>query len=72
MLRDKKIQENSSIIQNELHNLNKELIRLESRVKKLDSHFSNAQTDLNEILITTKKITNKNQNILRLNLEKKD
>ena len=72
LLRDKKIQENASIIHNELYNLNKELTRLETRVKKLDSHFSNAQTDVNEILITTKKITNKNQSILRLDINKKD
>ena len=44
--------------------------RLEIRVKKLDSHFNNAQSDLNDILITTKKINQKNQNLLKVDLNK--
>ena len=32
----------------------------------MDSHFSNAQNDLNDILITTKKISNKKDNLLKL------
>ena len=40
--------------------------RLENRVKKMDSHFSNAQIDLNDILITTKKISNKKDKLLKL------
>ena len=30
----------------------------------MDSHFSNAQNDLNEVLITTKKISNKKDKML--------
>ena len=36
----------------------------------MDSHFSSAQNDLNDILITTKKITNKKDRLLKL--ESKD
>ena len=71
-LRDKKIQQNAGIIQNELHNLNNEVSRLDQRVKKLESHFSNAQTDLNEILVTTKKIGNKTRSILNLEIKEKN
>ena len=71
-LRDKKIQQNAGIIQNELHNLNNEVSRLDQRVKKLESHFSNAQTDLNEILVTTKKIGNKTRSILNHEIKEKN
>lgn len=69
LLRDKKIKDNTDLIQAHLKLLTNELSRLESRVKKLDSHFSNAQTDLNDILITTKKISNKTQKVLSLDLD---
>ena len=36
----------------------------------MDSHFSNAQNDLNDILITTKKISNKKDNLLKLEKDK--
>ena len=49
-----------------LKELNTELIRLESRIKKMDSHFSSAQVDLNDILITSKKISNKREKLLKL------
>ena len=34
------------------------------RIKRLDSHFTSAQNDLNEVLITTKKISNKKEKML--------
>ena len=67
MIRDEKIQKNSYLIFQQLKDLNTELLRLENRVKKMDSHFSNAQTDLNDILITTKKISNKKDKLIKLN-----
>ena len=69
VLRDQKIKENSNIIQNQLLQLSDEMQRLEIRVKRLDNHFNNAQSDLNDILITTKKINQKNKNLLKLDLE---
>ena len=66
LIRDKKIKNNSHLIFQQLKDLNTELSRLENRVKKMDSHFSNAQIDLNEILITTKKISNKKDKLLKL------
>ena len=59
MLRDRKIKENAGLIQSQLQQLSNELIRLETRVKKLDSHFSGAQKDLDDVITTTKKITGK-------------
>ena len=64
LLKDKRIKENSTIIFQHLKELGKEINRLEERVKKMDSHFSNAQNDLNDILITTKKISNKKNRML--------
>jgi len=66
LVRDKKIKDNSALIFQQLKDLNVELSRLENRVKKMDSHFSNAQSDLNDILITTKKISNKKERLLKL------
>ncbi len=66
LIRDKKIKDNSSLIFQQLKELNVELLRLENRVKKMDSHFSNAQSDINDILITTKKISNKKNKLLKL------
>ena len=69
ILRDRKIKENAHIIQHQLKELATEMERLETRVKKLDSHFSNAQVDLNDILITTKKINSKSQSIVGINVK---
>ena len=70
IIKDYKISENSQIIYEHLKDLTNEISRLESRVKKMDSHFSSAQNDLNDILITTQKITNKKDRLLKL--ESKD
>lgn len=64
LLKDQKINQNSNIIFQHLRELGKEVVRLEERIKKLDSHFTSAQNDLNEVLITTKKISNKKEKIL--------
>ena len=66
LIRDKKIQNNANFIFQHLKELNTELIRLESRIKKMDSHFSSAQVDLNDILITSKKISNRREKLLKL------
>ena len=66
IIKDQKINENSQIIYEHLKDLTNEIVRLEGRVKKMDSHFSNAQSDLNDILITTKKITNKKDKLIKL------
>ena len=66
IIKDHKINENSQIIYQHLKDLTNEISRLEGRVKKMDSHFSNAQNDLNDILITTKKISNKKDKLIKL------
>ena len=35
----------------------------------MDSHFSNAQSDLNDILVTTKKIKNKKDKLIKLDIK---
>ena len=66
ILRDKKISENSKFIFNQLKDLTDEISRLETRINKMDSHFTNAQNDINDILITTKKIRNKKDKLIKL------
>ena len=66
LTRDKRIKESTGLIFQQLKDLTDEISRLEIRVKKMDSHFSSAQNDLNDILITTKKISNKKNNLLKL------
>ncbi len=66
IIKDHRINENSQIIYQHLKDLTNEISRLEERVKKMDSHFSNAQNDLNDILITTKKISNKKDKLIKL------
>ena len=69
ILRDKKISENSKFIFHQLKDLTNEVSRLETRIKKMDSHFSNAQSDLNDILVTTKKIKNKKDKLIKLDIK---
>ena len=66
IIKDHRINENSQIIYQHLKDLTNEISRLEGRVKKMDSHFSNAQNDLHDILITTKKISNKKDKLIKL------
>ena len=66
IIRDQKISDNSNQIFQQLKDLTNEILRLENRVKKIDSHFSNSQSDLNDILITTKKISNKKEKLIKL------
>ena len=70
IVRDKRIKDNAGLIQSHLNSLGKELDRLENRVNKLDSHFTNAQSDLNDILTTTRKLSNKTQKIIKLDIKK--
>ena len=69
ILRDKKISENSKFIFHQLKDLTDEISRLENRVKKMDSHFTSTQNDLNDILVTTKKITNKKDKLSKLDIK---
>ena len=68
-IRDQRIGENSNLIFQQLKDLTNEISRLEVRVKKMDSHFTNAQNDLNDIVVTTNKISNKKNKILKLDFK---
>ena len=69
ILRDNKISENSKFIFHQLKDLTDEISRLENRVKKMDSHFTSTQNDLNDILVTTKKISNKRDKLSKLDVK---
>ena len=53
IIKDQKISENSQLIYQHLKDLTNEISRLQNRVKKMDSHFSSAQNDLNDIYNST-------------------
>lgn len=56
-IRDAKMREQVHVLQAELGELVKDVVRLGERAKKLESHFTQAQDDVSNILISTDKIT---------------
>ena len=57
VLRDQKMRDQAHIIQKEVVELMQDVIRLDDRVAKLQTHFSQANRDVEQILTSTKKIT---------------
>jgi DNA recombination protein RmuC len=57
------------VIQGEVANLMDDLGRLDERVRKLQSHFSMAQRDVDQILTSTDKLTKRGAKIEALEFE---
>ncbi len=68
VLRDAKMREQAHLIQAEVAHLTGDVGRLNDRVNKLQSHFSQANKDIDQILISTDKITKRSQRIEDLDL----
>ncbi|WP_417688009.1 DNA recombination protein RmuC [Roseibium sp.] len=68
VLRDAKMREQAHLIQAEVSHLMADVGRLNDRVNKLQSHFSQANKDIDQILISTDKITKRSQRIEDLDL----
>ncbi|WP_417670999.1 DNA recombination protein RmuC [Roseibium sp.] len=68
VLRDAKMREQAHLIQAEVAHLTADVGRLNDRVNKLQSHFSQANKDIDQILISTDKITKRSQKIEDLDL----
>lgn len=68
VLRDAKMQEQAHLIQAEVGHLVGDVGRLNERVTKLQTHFSQANRDIDQILISTDKITKRSQRIEDLEL----
>lgn len=68
VLRDAKMREQAHLIQAEVGHLIADVSRLNDRVGKLQSHFAQANKDIDQILISTDKITKRSRKIEDLEL----
>jgi DNA recombination protein RmuC len=63
LLRDQRMREQAHVIQNEVIRLMEDVGRLDDRVRRLQTHFGQANKDIDEILISTKKVTGRGAKI---------
>ena len=57
LLRDQRMREQAHVIQDEVIRLMEDVGRLDDRVRRLQTHFTQANKDIDEILVSTKKVT---------------
>lgn len=69
ILRDAHMREQTAVIQGEIGKMIADVGRLEQRVDSLDKHFALAQKDVQQIQISTGKITNRGEKIESLEVE---
>jgi DNA recombination protein RmuC len=69
ILKDARMREQAHLIQGEVVRLMEDLSRLDERVRKLQGHFAMAQKDVDEILISSDKLTRRGAKIETLELE---
>lgn len=69
IFRDVRMREQADLMQKELHLLFADVGRLDKRVGNLEQHFSLARRDIDEIRISTGKITRRAERIQELELE---
>jgi len=63
LLRDVRMREQAHLIQKEVRELLADLGRLDERVRKLQTHFQQASTDISDIAISSGKITRRGERI---------
>lgn len=63
LLRDARMREQAHIIQQEVVRLMDDVGRLDDRVRKLDVHFKQANKDIEDILISSRKISSRGEKI---------
>jgi len=63
LLRDQRMREQAHVIRDEVMKLMGDVGRLDDRVRKLQGHFSQATTDIDNILISTRKVTSRGAKI---------
>lgn len=71
LLRDVRMREQAHVIQREVVALLEDVGRLDDRVNKLKSHFAQTQNDVDQILISTGKVTKRGERIEALDFEEK-
>lgn len=69
ILRDARMREQAHLIQGEVARLMEDLNRLDERVRKLQGHFAMSQKDVEDILISSGKLTRRGAKIEALELE---
>lgn len=69
LLRDVKMREQAHIIQQEVSNLLTDVGRLSDRVLKLQTHFQQANKDVEQILVSTGKVTKRSERIEQMDFE---
>jgi DNA recombination protein RmuC len=63
VLRDSRIKEQAHVVRDEVIRLMDDIGRLDDRVRKLQNHFGQANRDIDDILISTRKISNRGEKI---------
>jgi DNA recombination protein RmuC len=63
IMKDARMREQAHLIQGEVIRLMEDVGRLDDRVRKLQGHFSSATRDIDEILVSTTKVTKRGQKI---------
>jgi DNA recombination protein RmuC len=63
ILKDARMREQAHLIQGEVIRLMEDVARVDERVRKLQSHFGQASKDIDDILVSTSKVTKRGQKI---------
>jgi DNA recombination protein RmuC len=69
VLKDARMREQAHLIQREIGELSKDVVRLDKRVGELARHFGQAQTDIKEIQTSTEKIVKRGHKIENIPLD---
>lgn len=72
VMRDAAMREQAHIIQSEVGKMAKDVTRLDDRVAKLQRHFNQSTEDINQIRISTEKITNRADKIESLDVQERE
>jgi DNA recombination protein RmuC len=72
VLRDHRLREQAHVIQDEVAKMMLDVERLDERVRKLAAHFGTVQKDIDQILISTEKVTSRGRGIADIGLEERD
>ncbi|TIT45715.1 MAG: DNA recombination protein RmuC, partial [Mesorhizobium sp.] len=63
ILRDARMREQAHLIQGEVIRLMEDVQRVDERVRKLQGHFGQSAKDIEDILVSTSKVTKRGQKI---------
>ena len=72
VLKDTRMREQAHLIQDEVLRLMEDVARLDDRVQKLATHFSQAQKDIEQITISSGKVTRRGNRIADLDFSERD